>query len=384
MSAAAELTPDTEQHLRKRLAASQIRMSERHPFFGALLMLAPVELTDTVPTAATDGRQLLFNPAFLQGLSTAELDGLVIHELLHCAFLHVPRRRDRDATLWNVACDIHINGLIRTLEGLSLPKGGVEDPKLAHLSVEEIYAALLQSGKVRKLALADLLDGTMDAAAAEQLSAHWSDAMHRAVAAAQMHGFGAVPEAILRAVQETHAPQLDWRSTLWRHVVRTPDDFAGFDRRHVWQGLYVETLEGETLEVDVCIDTSGSVTEEQLSRFLAELRGIVRAYPVVRCQLYYADAACAGPFEVDADRPFAVAAGGGGTDFRPFFTASAESAENYQQRSGRTRLAVYLTDGHGTFPQPAPPREVLWVVTPGGLESKHFPFGIVVRMRETP
>ena len=97
MSAAAAPTPNTEQHLRKRLAASQIRMSERHPFFGALLMLAPVEITDSVPTAATDGRQLLFNPAFLQGLTTAELDGLVIHELLHCAFLHVPRRRDRDA-----------------------------------------------------------------------------------------------------------------------------------------------------------------------------------------------------------------------------------------------------------------------------------------------
>jgi predicted metal-dependent peptidase len=159
-------------------------------------------------------------------------------------------------------------------------------------------------------------------------------------------------------------------------VVRTPDDFAGFDRRHVWQGLYVETLEGETLEVDICIDTSGSVTEEQLSRFLAELRGIVRAYPVVRCHLYYADAACTGPF--------AVAAGGGGTDFRPFFTASADSTQNYQQHSGRTRLAVYLTDGHGTFPKPAPLREVLWVVTPGGLESKRFPFGTVVRMRETP
>ena len=259
MSAAAELTPDTEQHLRKRLAASQIRMSERHPFFGALLMLAPVELTDTVPTAATDGRQLLFNPAFLQGLSTAELDGLVIHELLHCAFLHVPRRRDRDATLWNVACDIHINGLIRTLEGLSLPKGGVEDSKLAHLSVEEIYAALLQSGKVRKLALADLLDGTMDAAAAEQLSAHWSDAMHRAVAAAQMHGFGSVPEAILRAVQETHAPQLDWRSALWRHVVRTPDDFAGFDRRpHQTQSPHAVALQRRDRRRDRQIGLAGT------------------------------------------------------------------------------------------------------------------------------
>ena len=46
-------------HQRKRIAASQIRLSESLPFFGALLMMAPIVMSDSIPTAATNGRELL-------------------------------------------------------------------------------------------------------------------------------------------------------------------------------------------------------------------------------------------------------------------------------------------------------------------------------------
>ena len=157
--------------------------------------------------------------------------------------------------------------------------------------------------------------------------------------------------------------------------------FRSIDRRHVWQGLYLETLESESADVDVCIDTSGSVDGAQLDRFLSELRGIVRAYPGVRCRLFYADAACHGPHELEADTPVPAPVGGGGTDFRPFFRAVlAPRRDDRRQEHGRPPLAVYLTDGIGTFPEAPPSVPVLWVVTPGGLQSERFPFGEVVRM----
>jgi predicted metal-dependent peptidase len=382
--------PTTE----RRIEASRLRLSATHPFFASLLLMAPVVITDDVPTAATNGKRIAFNPAFVAPLTSAQLDGLVVHELLHCALLHPVRRGTRDPFLWNIAADIHINGMIRTMKHLDLPPGGVEAPKLAHLSVDEIYAALLRSDKVREklkqdFALHDLAppdDETQDEI--DRLGAFWADALQRARVAASMHGgtgaaMGTGAAVIDRLVDATHAPRLDWRSALWRHVVRTPDDFAGFDRRHLWQGLYVEELEGQGLDVDVCVDTSGSVDHEQLRDFLSELRGILRAYPSVRCRLYYADAACRGPYEVDADRPLPVAKGGGGTDFRPFFEATAEGAAGaagFALHSGAPRLAIYLTDGHGAFPGGAPDRPVVWVVTPGGLASERFPFGEVVRM----
>ena len=397
----------------RRIAASQVRLAERYPFFAALLMMAPVVITDSVLTAATDGRQLLFNPEFIEQLSADELDGLIVHELLHCALLHIPRRGEREPLLWNIAADIHINGMIREMPLLQLPAGTINEPRLAHLCVEEIYIHIAKSKAVRSLGLTDLMpgDSNSDAGAsgggsseggvgtgaagagvdgasaaedlgAEALGAFWADAMHRAMAIAAMTGRGTIPASIVRAVRETHSPQLDWRTSLWRHMVRTPDDFSGFDRRHVWQGLYVDALENESLDVDVCIDTSGSIDNVQLSLFLAELRGIVGAYPSVRCRLYYADAACHGPFEVDANADFSVAKGGGGTDFQPFFEQTAPTQFTNHAGHDEPRLAIYLTDGEGIFPSEAPDRPVLWVVTPGGADSAKFPFGTVVRMRE--
>ena len=387
----------TAAAVERRLQASQLRLAGHHPFFASLLLMAPTVVTDAFETAATDGVRLFFNPSFVAPLTSAQLDGLMVHELLHCALQHGARRGTRDALLWNIAADIHVNGIIRALRHLDLPPGGIEDPKLAHLSVDEIYAALMRKGAgwragghgTPTLRIRDLADpADPDPAALARVGAFWSDAMQRARAVARMRGagIGALAAHVDRLVDDMQAPRLDWRTALWRHVVRTPDDFAGFDRRHVWQELYVEELQGDGLEVDVCIDTSGSVDDGQLREFLGELRGILGAYPAVRCRLYYADAACTGPFDVAADRPLPVAKGGGGTDFRPFFLATAPGAGGDAAEaavfgaSGVPRLAVYLTDGCGTFPESAPDRSVLWVVTPGGVGEDRFPFGEVVRM----
>ena len=45
----------------RRIAGCQIRLADRHPFFGALLLMCPVRVTTEVPTAATNGAELLFN-----------------------------------------------------------------------------------------------------------------------------------------------------------------------------------------------------------------------------------------------------------------------------------------------------------------------------------
>jgi predicted metal-dependent peptidase len=387
---------------RKRIAASQIRLSESFPFFGALLMMAPIVMTNTIPTAATNGRDLLFNADFVRSLSAQELDGVVVHELLHLALSHVPRRGVRDHMVWNIAADIHVNGIVYSLKQLKLPAGAVEDLGLAPLCVEEIYEKLLNDKKstsknrltlrreAYKLDVVDLVelpdDGvdSHDSKNISELSAQlvttWTSNVSCALGMAGKQHHGSPPAALLRSVLEANTPQIDWQSALWRSVVRTPDDFAGFDRRHLWRGLYVEVLEADTLDIDVCIDTSGSVSDSQLSEFLGLLRNIVCSYPSVRCRLYYADSQCVGPFEVDINRPLASAVGGGGTDFRPFFAAIAARVAADGARSNASRTVIYITDGFGMFPQAVPELDVLWVVTAGGRKSCDFPFGTVLRM----
>ncbi len=170
-------------------------------------------------------------------------------------------------------------------------------------------------------------------------------------------------------------PRLDWRTLLWRYLVQTPTDFAGFDRRFVGQGTYLEMLDSQSLRVYVVVDTSGSIAKGALELFIAEVQAILRAYPHLRCELFYADMKLYGPYPLTARSELPAPQGGGGTDFRPFFRALAQRSDPHA-----ASVAIYLTDGWGAFPS-APPRcPTLWVVTPGGRDLGAFPFGEAMRL----
>lgn len=172
--------------------------------------------------------------------------------------------------------------------------------------------------------------------------------------------------------------QIDWRSYLWRYLVQTPTDFQGFDRRFVGAGLYLETLIGESVQVFVAVDTSGSIDYQQLQMFLSEVQGILNSYPHLQCELYYVDADVYGPYSLHSDSPIPKPQGGSGTSFVPFFEQVASRWDQQTQA-----VCVHLTDGYGTFPAQSPELPVLWVVTPGGLDLQRFPFGEAVRLLST-
>ena len=169
--------------------------------------------------------------------------------------------------------------------------------------------------------------------------------------------------------------QLDWRSYLWRYLVKTPTDYTEFDRRFIGRGLYLETLQGESVKVYVAVDTSGSIDNEQLKMFLSEVNGILNSYPYLECELYYADADVYGAYELNSDSELPKPQGGGGTSFVPFFDRIIADWDGMA-----TGVCVYFTDGYGTFPPNPPELPVLWVVTPGGLDLAEFPFGEAVRL----
>ncbi|GAO74955.1 putative uncharacterized protein [Meiothermus ruber H328] len=178
-----------------------------------------------------------------------------------------------------------------------------------------------------------------------------------------------------REYREAVEGRLDWRTLLWRFLTPTPTDFGGLDRRFVHQRLYLEALEEWNVRVHIAVDTSGSIGSAVLSRFLGEVRAILRAYPRTQAQLYYADAQLYGPYPLEPEGPWPRPRGGGGTDFRPFFR-HLEAQENPLGEI----LAVYLTDGYGDFLETPPRFPVLWVVAPGGLADEGFPFGEVARL----
>jgi predicted metal-dependent peptidase len=351
----------------------------KSPFFATLAMFARFVPTQEFPTAATDGKDIFYNAEFIRSLPPKQIDGVMLHEVLHAALLHIPRCGARDQKIWNIAADIVINGMIAQESAFELPPGGLRNPKLENFTVEEVYELLLKQPNL-KLPHPDLLcTGTNGQpgtpAQKAELEAHWRNALQQAKIIAQSTKAGSIPVGILRELDRLTTPQLNWRSYLWRYLTQTPTDFQQFDRRFVHQGLYLETLSGESIQVCVAVDTSGSIDGELLRDFLSEVQGILNAYPHLKCDLYYADAAAYGPYELDPDSAIPPPEGGGGTAFEPFFQAVAQNSDPQL-----VKLCVYLTDGYGSFPRHPPEIPTLWVVTAGGLDLAQFPFGETVRL----
>ena len=267
------------------------------------------------------------------------------------------------------------------------------DANLKHFGVEEVYDRLLDGAEKVEITLLsiDLLDGPpADAEGGEgkegenpndklksgaAKSSKWKTRLSRpntwraAPARAQCHAGWRVRWSSCKA------PQIDWRAQLWRFMVQSPSDFGGYDRRFISDGMYLEVLEALKVKVCVAIDTSGSINQHELTLLASEVREICASYPDIDVTLYFADADIYGPYELHADSPLPEPQGGGGTDFRPFF-----STLDATLRPRDFTIAVYLTDGWGTFPDQAPIIPTLWVVTPGGRALEDFPFGDVVRM----
>lgn len=151
-----------------------------------------------------------------------------------------------------------------------------------------------------------------------ELKAYWQNAMQQANIVARTSNQGKLPAGMERQFKELQSAQIDWRTYLWRYLVQTPTDFQGFDRRFISHGLYLDTLAGESVQVYVCIDTSGSISDHQMNLFCSELQGILGAYPHLQCQLYYADANIYGGYELKANDDIPKPIGGGGTSFIPF------------------------------------------------------------------
>ena len=112
-------------------------------FWASCLLQKPVILSDQVETAATDGLRYWFNPAYLASLTGEEGLGLLAHEVEHVARKDNLRRGNRDAKLWNRACDLRLNPDLLDA-GFKLWPGALVDLSFKGLSAEEAYERLVQ------------------------------------------------------------------------------------------------------------------------------------------------------------------------------------------------------------------------------------------------
>ena len=107
--------------LNQRIQAANIDCM-RHPQYALLsgvICMGKSEVSKTIPTAATNGRDKKYGEAFIQPLNRKQLRYLVLHENFHVALKHcILYRRETKAMprLANIAQDYVVNALIEELD----------------------------------------------------------------------------------------------------------------------------------------------------------------------------------------------------------------------------------------------------------------------------
>lgn len=111
----------------------------------------PKKLEKKIPTAATDGRSLYYNPEYVNSFkNSAELLFVYCHELMHNSLLHFDRMGTRNPKMWNYATDYAINYIIRDIG--KMPTNILYDEKYAEMTAEQIYDILSKDKEARKKA----------------------------------------------------------------------------------------------------------------------------------------------------------------------------------------------------------------------------------------
>ena len=263
------------------IAKSIIQIKESNEFFGALMLFSEFKLSKEIPTAATNGKDVFINERFFSSLSSSEQNGLILHEVLHMALLHVQRMGGRDLKKWNIAADYVVNDLISRNTNFKLSAGAIKSSQGEYWdkSVEFIYDKL-GSKDIKSFTQYDLIESSSENENANQdeIENYWKDKINllknsSLYSGSKGSGQGLLPAGIEEEINSVVEPEVDWRSALWKFISKTPSDFDEIDRRFI-QGLYLEGLMTEGVVADVCIDTSGSISNSQLEQFVGELKGV--------------------------------------------------------------------------------------------------------------
>ena len=411
----------------------------RFPFTGGFLMrLEFVPVRDCrLRTAATDGERIFMDIAFCSKLSTDERLFVMAHEVWHCVLMHMLRCQTRDPSAFNVATDMEVNRMLKK-EGLKPPSDCVM-PKSEwnELSAEEIYEHLRKRPKQGKqeqgIQGADTQGGDgiggdkqfdqhiyngnsshEDASHAQETSAssalfagdntpavtdQWGEVgfdkdyaplitkeladkiRERIVAVAQQteRTRGTLPAHLESVVRAALRPQIRWQEVLAQFVTSCYGGSRRWlppNRRHISQGLYLQSSRKERLHAAVAIDTSGSTTAD-LPQFFSELTSLLNTFGDYELTVIQCDCEIQNVEKFDAYNQFHSpdwkTFGHGGTDFRPPFIYVAEHPEI------EPSCLIYITDGCGPAPDNPPPYPVLWLLTGDG--EKPAPWGRELRLK---
>lgn len=258
--------------------ASHIKYDTKNPNFTASASYCP----------KTGGSILSFGSSFIETLSTDELAGLVEHEILHLLFEHPLVFQDKTSNynleIVNIAMDASINQYIKVL-----PAGGVTlaalekalgEPLEPFQTWEYYYARLLKKAE----SMAQKFSSIDEHGDGGDLSSGKNPVrvdMIKSLLKAQIDGAikastpGTVPAHILNVYNSlSKVASLPWQQLLSMFIAQNVNTLTRYSRKKSHRRFGLNSpgkLKKRELVLGVCVDSSGSVSDNLYEQFLSEI-----------------------------------------------------------------------------------------------------------------
>ena len=362
-----------------KLARASKTLILNEPFYGLFLIGLNKVMRKDIPTAGVSkhgiGIQLSINPDFFINLPDKHQIGLLKHELLHVSFGHMLMRDlYSNHKLFNIAADLEINQYI---DHDYLPEGGLTLKTFPDLNLPEkagtkkYYELLEQACKDGTCESLDSLlremngDSQYDHKTWDEFE-ELSEADKKLVQKQVEHQLketaeqtekrrGNIPgelASLIERLRHLEPPSFDWKGYLRRFVGNSTITYTKklrrkFNKRYSANpGLKIKFKNN----ILVGVDTSGSVSNDELKEFMNELAHMHKTgheITVAQCDTQVNSVEKFNP------RKDWEVKGRGGTDFQPVI-------DLYNEREGLYTALIYLTDGEAYTPENCP-ANTLWV-----------------------
>ena len=295
----------SDEEIRQGLLRFKMEMLKVEPFYGDILMKVPLRESRDIPTAATNGKEISYNPDFFATLFEGERNYVLMHEVLHILLGHWKRKGERDPELWNIACDYVVNGLLDKMimwmpynfrksgHAMQRPENGCFIERYNGEPVEEFYARLKK--EVKEKGVKFYLDGKpisvspKDLTTLKEISPAEAAMIEKAVRemihdTVKRRGTGnshVVPGAILECIKTKPLP---WYKLLSDYLEERDDEESSYltpERKYIHMDLIIPGIakvEDELGEIWAFVDTSGSVGKDELNHFMTHLSHIASQF----------------------------------------------------------------------------------------------------------
>jgi predicted metal-dependent peptidase len=337
---------------------------------GSILSTTSKIETESIPTAAVGLRPdkrslaLYYNTEFFASLKYAERLDVLRHEAMHIAQCHLTRINGRSPKRWNVACDMTINQYLDNLpESCILPEP--DFPKKA--SADNYYELIEDESDYSEDGGADSHEMWEEVSDDPALSRKIESETGEKVRNAAQAG-----DKTARALLEIFAgkPSRRWVSDIRRMFNPSKMEVAyksnRFDRRRTYPNgdemIPARVSRPERPVVFVAIDTSASITDDQIAQFVSEIDEMAKTAEITAL-VFDTEIHSETPWKRLGSNKFS-AIGRGGTNFQPVFDRVCEESVD--------RNLIVLTDGYADEPKPPKSVRVLWALTKGSSTDFNF------------